>query len=85
MVAASDSDVTTSSFNAGRGPQIRELWESVGKACERKHPTVGLLFQDEQATPAAPTFLWKTKVGRMVGLAPLEEWGELEEIVLRPG
>ena len=70
--------------------QVKKLWRSVGKVCEWKHPrapSVRLLFQDERATPAVLTFLRETKVGRVVILAPLleaEEWGELEEMALRP-
>ena len=38
---------------------IKELRRSVGGACEWKHPrapALRLLFQDEHATPAVPTF-----------------------------
>ena len=48
--------------------------------------SVRLLFQDERTTLAVLTFLWSTRVGRMVTLAPPEEeWEELEGIVLQPG
>ena len=57
--------------------QVKELWRSVGKACEWKHPrapAVRLLFQDERATPVVLTFLRETRVRRMVNLAtPMEE------------
>ena len=46
--------------------QIKELWRSTGKACERKYmrvPTVRLLFQDERATSETLTFLRETKAG----------------------
>ena len=73
-----------------RATQIKELWRSVGKVCEWKHPrapSVRLLFQDERATPAVLTFIREIKVGRVVILAPpleAEEWGGLEEMALRP-
>ena len=55
--------------------QIKELWRSIGKACEWKHPrapTVRLLFQNERANPAVLTFLRDTMVGGMVALVPRE-------------
>ena len=68
--------------------QIKELWRSVGKACEWKQPratTVRLLFQDERATPTVLTFLKGTKVGRVVTLAtPGEDWEGLDERELWP-
>lgn len=71
--------------------QVKELWKSVGKACEWKHPrapAVRLLFRDERATPAVLQFLQDTKVGRMATRSPREEEGEwegLEEAELWPG
>ena len=68
---------------------IEELWRSVGRDCEWKHPrapTVRVLFQEERATPAVLAFLRDTKVGRMVTLTHPEgeEWEGLEEIDLWP-
>ena len=65
----------------GLGGQIKELWRSVGKAREWKHPqapTVRLLFKDEGATPAVLQFLRDTEVERMVTLPPREKGEEWE-------
>ena len=46
--------------------QIKELWRSIGKACEWKHPrapTVRLLFRDSQAALAVLTSLRDTNSG----------------------
>ena len=54
------------------------MWRSVGKACGWKRPrapSIRMLFRDDRATPAVPTFLRETKVGRMVNLAPLRRRG----------
>ena len=59
------------------------MWKSVGKACKLKHPrapSIRLLFQDDRATPAVPTFLRETGAGEMINLAsPAEEGGGMEE------
>ena len=33
-------------------------------------PSVRLMFDDVQAAPAVLTFLWDTRVGRMISLVP---------------
>ena len=72
----------------GLEAQIKELWKSIGKACEWKHPrapTAGPLFRDERATPAVLQLLRDTKVGSMVALASRgegEEWEGLEDRVM---
>ena len=90
VAVASDSHAIAFVKCRAWATQIRELWRSVGGACEWKRPrapSIRLLFQDKHATPAALAFLRDTKIGRMITLAPPEEeWGELKEISieLRP-
>ena len=60
-------------------PQIKELWKDVGYLCGWKHPRaprMALLFGDKRATRAVLSFLWKTKVGKMVTIPPRGEAGE---------
>lgn len=52
------------------------MWKSVWKACGWEHPRAPpdrMVFQADRATPAVLTFLWETKVGRMIRLTPPEE------------
>ena len=50
-----------------------------------KSPFGPSAFQDDRATPTVLALLQEAKVGKMVGLAPLEEEGEdMEEIEPRP-
>ena len=56
----------------------------MGRAFGWRHPrahSVRVLFQNDKATPAVPTYLRETKVGRVVSLASLEEEREIEKIV----
>ena len=50
--------------------------------CKRRGPvvpSVRAVFGDSRATPAVLTFLRDTRVGKMVSLAPWDEWREEED------
>ena len=70
------------------GPQIRRLWQRIGKGCgESVAPSVRGLFNDARATPAVPEFPEDTRVGRVPDLVllvggPDDEEDEMEEIEL---
>ena len=68
-ILASGRPVSTSLLDAHVEGAGKGLVERIGKLCEWKEPRapeVRFLFNDVRAAPAVLTFLWDTRVGRIV-------------------